>query len=1741
MRVKTLNFNRLFLIILTLSLILSISSVSSVDLNDTDVNSLNEDYSYSQSDIENNNISSTSVDLYVDNDLGNNNNDGRSWQYSVKTFDNALDLSSDGDSIYLANGTYSGEGNTKITIDKSVNVIGSGNTIFDGQISNFIFNIPDNVKITFKNIKFVNAYKKPSYWDNNIVYGGALEIGNATVTIDNCIFADNVVDYEATMGRPTFGGAISNFGDLTISNSYFDNNLATSTSGIFAHGGSIYNKGKLVINSAIFNNSFSQDFGYGGAIYNDGDMIMNNSMITNSRASQECKGSAIYNAGNCTLLNSIIQNNNISRANFYYIFGAIYNLGNLNGIGNIFRNNTGIYQSPNPEYKGSPNIYNDGYLNLTYNIFMDNAPFNGIASDVYIAGGKIVSLDENWWDTNGHPYNENKINVNQDINSWFVFNLNPDYSALAIGDDVKITASLTSTNPVPVNINSLPVLNVTFNANVNGQLINFVFPLNNGVSTFDFNYTRDKGLYEVVATVGHVNQTVLVDVGKLNSNVKYNITEEIFYTQDVIIDVEVVSDDLNSLNGNVSPIVGDSSYSINLTNGKGKITIPNLLPDTYDVKIVYEGNENYFKSFKYANVTVKKAPTSLNISVSDIKIDQKGSIRVILGPSGVQGQAYVYIDGVRKKVAYLYNGQNDIYLSNFAEGEYNVTVEFLGNSYYNSSSASAKFKVSKYETILNISVSDIKVGENQSILILSSPDDLTGEAILSINGVNNTIFLKQGKTSISISDLGPGTYDIVVTFPENQKYSTSTASASFKVMKTLTNLSVDITQKDLNAKIVVKTNYTECSGTVGMYVNFKRYNMNLKNGVATFDVTLDKGTNYIYVFYNGDSVYEGSDWNTTLGVDDEFIFIGSNVTGFEHNDFNYTIRLIEYNGIPMPARTVSILFNEKNYTVTTNDDGFAYLLLNLVKGDYKISATYKNQTISNDIIINEIKFNVVTNEIRYGENETIEVIFDENLTGKANLFIENILNVTSDIVNGKVAYNVSGLNVGKYEVIVKYVNNYFESDENSSNFEVIKANPVINAEINDVVYGQDGVITIMPPVNATGTLLVVIDGNESLIEINSSKLTITLTDLYKGSHTVEINYSGDLNYNNATLKDVFYVKDAVSPLNLTINDSKYGENITVVAILNDNVTGNVTFNVSGISKIVEIKNGVANWTFSGIGAGTYTIYAVYGGDRTYISSKNSTAFNVFKNNSTLKLYVREVYLNENIRIYASLSPNATGSVSFSIIDYYSPRNRAISNSMASWYISPLGTGKYTVIATYAGDNNYYESNDTFVLEVNQRKSILDVSIANVGINDRITVNVKLTSSDGQPISDYIDLTVGSNQYHILVNKGSSRLVIARFAEGTYEFNAVYQGNENFTKATASGSFKVVDDLLDLRLNAKNLTYFYGNDKNLVVSAVDENNNPISGINITAKFGGVTYTRTSDDNGEISIPIKLGVGKYAVSIRSIENARYHASNASSTIEILSTLEGIDVTSIYGTSAQYFAIFTDLNGKALGNAIVKLVIGKNSYTVSTLPNGIARVNINFSPGNYKISVTNPATGQKITNKIFIFNKLMGNKNVVKYFGGSQTYKVRAYDNKGNPVGAGKVVTFKINGKTIKVKTNKKGYASCKLKFKPKTYKITATYGGFKVSNKIKIKPVLTAKNISKKKGKKIKFKAKLVNTKGKALKGKKITFKFKGKTYKVKTNKKGVATLKLKKKLKVGKHKIVSKYGKSKITNKIKIKK
>ncbi len=1725
-----LKINKIAFILFIVLMLMSLSSVSASDSTSNALANTDDVHLDDGNDVN---------AIYVDSH-GKTNNDG-SQDAPISSLKNAISKAKDNDTIYIASGVYKGSLNTKLTIDKSLTFIGSDNTVISGQNTAYAFNIVDGVSVTFKNIKFMNTFKSPesissSYSGN--VYGAALDIKDAKVTIDNCSFINSILSY-GDGDKYIYGGAISNFGDLTISNSNFINNTALSTSGLYSYGGSIYNKGKLSIYNSSFKESKSIDFGYGAAIANDGEILMENSIISHSTSLHECKGSAIYNTGDFMLIDSIVENNYIERANFNYIYGAVYNSGTLTARGSIFRNNTGYYEAPTPAYKGSPNIYNIGKLNLTYNAFVDNTNFDGISSDIFFNGGEIVSVDDNWWNTNENPYStSSKINVDK-VNSWLILNMTPQYSKLNLSDSVTIRVSWANSVNSLTQFNLMPEFNVTFRTVVGGKQIVESKVLAGGSCEFIFDYAQNKGAYDVIASLESFNLTSIVDVGKKLSYVKFKANENITYLDDLVVNVEVVGSDSSHLKGTVTLKIGGESYAIDLTDGKGGLRISGLVPGQYDLDIAYEGNDDYFKAFNKTSVTVEKQDVFLNVSIPEIKVGEKGYAIVTLGPDGVQGQAVVYVDGVKKKIVYLYNGETSISLSNFAEGEYNITLEFVETQYYNSAEVSGILNVTRYDSAINISAEDIKVGENATVVIEVSPQSLRGEATLIINGVNETIFIDDAVTNVTISNLAAGKYDVEVIFDGDLRYYSVNASTSFRVLRTPTNLDVIIVEdeKNLNGTITVRTDNVNCTGVVGVYVNYNLYKLNLTNGEARFSVNFDKGTNYIFVYYQGDRYFENATWNTTIGVADEFIFIGQNSTGFEGIDFNYSVRLLEVNGIPMPNRIVSIHFNGQKYDVTTDDDGYAYLKLNLPKGEYSISASYRNATINNDLVVKAIKFDLSSINITYGEDEIIEATFESGIEGKVKFHIGSEI-VSVDIVNGSAVFTSDALDVGNYTVKAIYSNDLVNVSR-SDKFTVGKADLELNVKVGEATPDVDEIIEVTDLKGASGDIIFIFNETEYRMPIYDSRALLNLSRLNEGTYSLAIGYEGDGNYNPASKSISFYVKQFASSLVLSASDEVYGKDIVVTATLNSNATGIVRFNVANVTEDINIQNGKAIWTFKGIDAGNYTVIATYLGNEYYISSSNSTTFKVYKADSTIQLYVKEVALGENIRIYADLSPNASGNVSYSMVGYFSPRNKPVYNSQSNWYIAPMNTGQYVVIAKYLGDNNYYPSNTTFLLNVTQRKAVLDVELNDARSTERVLCKVSLKTKDGEPITSSVTLRIGSSSYNIDVNEGSGSLVVGRMAVGNYTYDVDFIGDENYTSAHYSGEFKVVDDLLDVNLTVYNLTKYYSGKDKLKILLKDSNNNPFSGQSVIVKIGSKQYDVITDKNGEAFVSVDLNPGTYDAEATFEGTDRYHNASASAAIVVLTTAEGIDVVKLYGSGTQYFAVFTDSEGRALGDTNVTFKIGSKSFTVKTLPNGIARMNINIQAGNYTISSVNPATGQKLSNTLTIYYKIMENKDAYNYYGGKTNYKVRIYGDGGKPVGAGKTVTFKVNGKTYKVKTDKNGYAKLAIKLNIGKYPVTASYGGFKVSNKITVKNLLSASNVSKKKSKTTKFSAKLVDSSGKVQKGKKITFKINGKTYSAKTNSKGIATVNLS--LGVGKYKIQSIYGNCKITNTITIKK
>lgn len=485
-----------------------------------------------------------------------------------------------------------------------------------------------------------------------------------------------------------------------------------------------------------------------------------------------------------------------------------------------------------------------------------------------------------------------------------------------------------------------------------------------------------------------------------------------------------------------------------------------------------------------------------------------------------------------------------------------------------------------------------------------------------------------------------------------------------------------------------------------------------------------------------------------------------------------------------------------------------------------------------------------------------------------------------------------------------------------------------------------------------------------------------------------------------------------------------------------------------------------------------------------------------------------------------------GNVTFNIDDneYIVP----VVNGVAKLNLNLKEMASTNIKAIFEGIG-YLSSNATGLVTIDKLSANIDLEIIKNIVS--VTINVNISRN----IDEKVLISVNNDNYTLTSTNGFVQLNLTNLECGNYSVSVVLL-NETYVSNVPIKNFTINAIATDILANDFIAYYNSGNIYSIVL--VDIDGNPVSDHQVIFSLNGRLFKKVTNSDGVAFLTITLPTGNYTINITFNGNDNYINSSKTCNISVKSTINSFE-SKKYLLNTKYELLLLNKDGNPLNNANITYKLNGVSKILATDDSGMFSLNIDFDPGNYSISVINPLNGEIFTDFINVVPRIAENKGFTMYFGNGNSYKVRVFDDNGNPV-SNETVIFKINGKEYKRSSDVNGYASFKITLKAKTYTITAEYKGFKVSNKIVVKPVLTAKNISKKKAKKIKFKAKLVNGKGKALKGKKITFKIKGKTYKVKTNKKGIATLTLKN-LKVGKYKITTKYGKSTIKNTIKIKK
>mgnify|MGYP002550492001 CR=1 FL=1 len=521
--------------------------------------------------------------------------------------------------------------------------------------------------------------------------------------------------------------------------------------------------------------------------------------------------------------------------------------------------------------------------------------------------------------------------------------------------------------------------------------------------------------------------TVCFTVSKLASSVAIDV-KDIVVGEDAVIGVSVPG----IVSGVVNVTVNDESYDVAIVDGKGTLTISNLVSGDYNISASYLGDDKYLSSNNSTKFTISKLASSVAVDVGDIVVGEDAVVNVVL-PDDANGNVTITVNG-KNYVAVVKYGVASVTISDLAKGNYNVSVKYSGDNKYLPSENTTQFSVAKVSDYnVTVDIVDIIEGENATVTVVV-PDDGTGEVIITIDGKEYKGSVDNGVAKVVIPDLKEGTYKVVTFYTGDNKYDSMIVNGTITVNKnTKTTLTMDDVVKyfksaqNLTAKLVDAFGNPIANATVYFTVNGKVYAKTTdKNGTASMGIGLVPNEYKVNAVFNGTKDYDKATANATVTVKNTVL--GNDTTLYFCNGTKYVAKFLDSNGKALANTTVKFNINGVFYTRVTDENGTASLTIKLDPKSYVITAynpatgeeRANNITVMPTLITKDLsmkfqdgsKFNVT---ILDGQGKPLA---NQNVTFNVNGVFYNKVSGA----DGVASLNIN-LNAGKY-IITSMWNGY---------------------------------------------------------------------------------------------------------------------------------------------------------------------------------------------------------------------------------------------------------------------------------------------------------------------------------------------------------------------------------------------------------------------------------------------------------------------------------------------------------------------------------------------------------------------------------------------------------------------------------------------------------------------------------------------------------------------------------------------
>ena len=1277
-------------------------------------------------------------------------------------------------------------------------------------------------------------------------------------------------------------------------------------------------------------------------------------------------------------------------------------------------------------------------------------------------------------------------------------------SDIKVGEDAVISVKLLSdaTGSVTVTVNGKDYTETVVNGVANVK----VADLKAGTYDVAVKYSGDNNYNAAVATSSFT-------VSKVDSTMDVTVNDIVF-GGDLIVDAVLPVD----ATGEVVITVNGVDYHVSIENGKATGTISGLAAGDYTVAIKYVGDDKYTGVEVAENVNVAKAQPVLGVVIADVDYGNGFVIEATLtGVNGapLSGNVIVTVAGKEYTVK-VTDGKGIATGDKLAAGTYGFAAVWAGDDNYNIVTENGDFKVNKVDSAIDVAVSDIKVGED-AVISVKLASDATGEVVITVNGEDYTAAIENGVASVTVSDLKAGDYTVAVKYTGDNNYNEATGSAEFSVLKITPEMDVTVEDIVFGEDLIVNAVLpVDATGEVVITVNGVDYHVAIENGVASVTVSgLEAGDYTVAVKYAGDDNYNAAEVTKGVNVAKANPALNVIIDSVDYgNVFTINAVLTGVNNAPLDTNII-VTVNGKNYIVAIVNGKGTFHADKLAAGSYNFNARFAGSNNYNEVS-DSGKFNVykvdsaigiTVKDINVGEDAVITVKLFSDATGELTVTV-NGKDYTANVVNGRATVSVSDLKAGNYDVVAKYSgDNNYNAAVATSSFTVSKVDSTMDVTVNDIVFGGDLIVDAVLPVDATGEVVITVNGVDYHVSIENGKATGTISGLAAGDYTVAIKYVGDDKYTGVEVAENVNVAKAQPVLGVVIADVDYGNGFVIEATLTGvngaPLSGNVIVTVAGKEYTVKVTDGKGIATGDKLAAGTYGFAAVWAGDDNYNIVTENGDFKVNKIDSSVAVNVNNIKVGEELTITVNVPFDATGDVTVSVDG--KEYNVAIENGKAVKTIADLKANDYTVTVKYSGDNNYNANQNTTeftVSKISDYNMNITVPEFKEGVNS--TINVVLPKD----ATGTVTVEIGGKNYTANVTDGVANVIIPGLGVGDYNITTTYSGDAKYDLMTKKGNITVIPNV-DVNLDVDDVVMVYHDGTRLVAKLTDYQGKPIVNATIYFNINGVNYARTTDANGTASIALNLESGAYPVIVAYNGSASYSKISKNITVTINPSIIADDLVKMYKNDTKFSAKFLGSDGKVLANTTVKFNINGVLYTRTTNNDGVGSLAINLRPGEYVLTAYNPVTGEQQGFNITV-KSLIVTQDLTKYYMNASSFQATIYDKNGS-LAVGKNVTFNINGVFYTRTADENGVVSLAINLRPGEYIITTIYEGLDIGNNIVVLPTLVTHDINMTYMDGSKFTAQTLDGHGKPLANQNVSFNVNGVFYHKVTDDNGFASL------------------------------